>query len=403
MIYVPWIVILCLLFLIAEASKSWILGCVFYVLVVLVVLSIKATRRPPRLLAVQRRLSATSTEIGCMVHVDVTMTWDHPIPLGWLMVHDTIPESFHAHQAYGQLLVAGTESSTTFRYQISGEKRGYFPVGPLQFSSGDLFGLAQRRSQNDTQEYITVYPRVAPVGPICIPSNRPLGDARSEKPIFEDSTRTIGLRDYLPGDPLSRVHWKTTARTGYLVSKICEASTSVEINILLNLCADDYPRGEKDVDLACTTAASIASSQILDRHYVGLQSNGFDAAWRQSETPSESSLQIKSDRGENQLAEILGALGRLELSSTLSLQDYLTQVHSTLPWTSTTLVITHRLTEGSVVALDALKRTGFELAVVIVGSGQDAETAMVRAASISIPVAVVQSEKSLAYLEFWRP
>ena len=37
--------------------------------------------------------------------------------------------------------------------------------------------------------------------------------------LYEDPTRISGVRPYEAGDPLNRVHWRATARTGALHSK----------------------------------------------------------------------------------------------------------------------------------------------------------------------------------------
>jgi uncharacterized protein (DUF58 family) len=221
--------------------------------------------------------------------------------------------------------------------------------------------------------------------------------------MYEDTTRIVGVRDYAPGDTLSRIHWKTTARTGALATKMCEPSTSVEVNLLLNLYYGDYPGPGAEVELACTAAASVAATLLADKHHVGLQTNGFDAAWRYHADLKRACFSLKPDKGPEQRASILSTIGRLELSDGLPLATYLTQIHALLPWTATTLVVTHEMSERAALVLDGLKRSGFELGVIIVGSGEPAMASRARVAALGIPVALVQKVKGLGHLEFWRP
>ena len=43
---------------------------------------------------------------------------------------------------------------------------------------------------------------------------------------LEDPIRIAGARDYRPGDPLKRMHWKATARTGELQVRLVDPSTT---------------------------------------------------------------------------------------------------------------------------------------------------------------------------------
>ncbi|MHB9131844.1 MAG: DUF58 domain-containing protein [Armatimonadota bacterium] len=400
---VLWIVVLLVMMLISETSKSWLLGLLFYILATLVVFALLVIRRPARLLSVTRRLSSSHAEIGQPVSVEVTVDVQRAAGPGWILAQDTLPDTIRPLSSCGRLFVSGAEPTTSFSYRAVGSKRGYYPVGPVGISSGDLLGLTQVTAQSEERRFLTIHPKVCPMPPICMPSNRPIGDARSEKRIFEDPTRIVGIRDYTPGDPLSKIHWKTTARTGTLATKMCESSSSIEVNIVLNLHVGDYPPRDNEMELAFTTAASVATSLLADRHVVGLQSNGYDAAWRYGAPQQTAAPQVKSDKGPLQLAAILSLLGRLELSQAPKLSEYLTQVHSTLPWTSTILLITHYLCDEDAAALEGLQRAGFELAAIIVGYGQYAEASMARVVALGAPAAMVKAEKELAYLEFWQP
>ena len=48
------------------------------------------------------------------------------------------------------------------------------------------------------------------------------------------------MRAYEAGDPLNRVHWRATARTGQLHSKVYEPSTVVGATIVLDFHRDSY-------------------------------------------------------------------------------------------------------------------------------------------------------------------
>ena len=119
----------------------------------------------------------------------------------------------------------GPHGQKTLNYQLHLAMRGYYQVGPLVLETGDLFGLHRRFRIVTEPVYIMVYPKVVPLPGYDLASRRPIGEIRLTHRLFEDPTRIAGIRAYQPGDPINRVNWTATARTGVLHSKVYDAST----------------------------------------------------------------------------------------------------------------------------------------------------------------------------------
>ena len=100
--------------------------------------------------------------------------------------------------------------------------------------------------------------------------------------LYEDPTRISGVRAYERGDPLNRVHWRATARTGVLHSKVYEPSTVIGATLLLEFhtAAHEKKHEPHRSELAVTAAASIANAVYLLNQQIGLVTNGRDAADR---------------------------------------------------------------------------------------------------------------------------
>ena len=81
-------------------------------------------------------------------------------------------------------------------------------------------------------------------------------------------------------DPLQRVHWRATARTGELQCRVFDPTTLAGASILVDFHKDGFPsRGEPfRSDLGVTTACSIAYAVTMLNQQIGLASNGRDAA-----------------------------------------------------------------------------------------------------------------------------
>src|SRR5260370_9364693 len=98
--------------------------------------------------------------------------------------------------------------------------------------------------------------------------------------LFEDPTRIAGVRPDEVGDRLNRIHWRATARTGALHSKVHEPSTLTGATVVLDFHEAGYPtRGEPvRSELAVTTAVSLANAVYEMGQQIGLVTNGRDAA-----------------------------------------------------------------------------------------------------------------------------
>ncbi|MEV6980575.1 DUF58 domain-containing protein [Sphaerisporangium sp. NPDC051017] len=112
-------------------------------------------------------------------------------------------------------------------YTLPTDTRGEIEVGPLAVVREDPFGLTRNVTEYGERARLLVRPRVVPLG--VLPSGRaphlegPSGDrAPSGTATFQT------LREYVPGDDMRHVHWRSTARTGTLmVRRLVDASLPV--------------------------------------------------------------------------------------------------------------------------------------------------------------------------------
>ena len=182
-------------------------------------------------------------------------------------------------------------------YQLKCNRRGYYQIGPLVLETGDVFGLHRRYQVLAKPNFLTVLPKVIPLAGYDVASRRPLGEVRMTHRLFEDPTRNAGVREFEPGDPLSRIHWGATARTGNLHSKIYEPSTVAGATLLLDLHKKSNPQHHEPVrsDLAVTTAASLSQYLYELGQQVGLVTNARDAADRVREEGWGIEVGVKTD------------------------------------------------------------------------------------------------------------
>ncbi len=126
------------------------------------------------------------------------------------------------------------------RFSIPCKLRGEYSLGPLVMRAGDLFGFSEAYRNVKKGERFLVYPRQVPVNLIKSDSRSPFGERSEVSWIFEDPVLFRGSRDYLPGDPYSRIEWKATARTGTLQTRLVDASFANEVGLVVNIATQPF-------------------------------------------------------------------------------------------------------------------------------------------------------------------
>jgi uncharacterized protein (DUF58 family) len=110
----------------------------------------------------------------------------------------------------------GRGGSHTRPYRLPTERRGVFQVGPLTISRSDPFQLMRVGQQQRAHETLWVHPLIHDVTPFPNGRTRDLeGPTSGEAPQGGIAFHT--LREYVMGDDLRLIHWKSSAKTGSLM------------------------------------------------------------------------------------------------------------------------------------------------------------------------------------------
>jgi len=115
-------------------------------------------------------------------------------------------------------VAGGGESGA--RFEALALRRGVLHFEGLTVGRHDPLGLFRSFATVGERENLIVLPRRYTLPPITLPGSRKyqVGGVSLAASVG-DSEEFIGLRDYRPGDPLQRVHWKSYARVGHPVVK----------------------------------------------------------------------------------------------------------------------------------------------------------------------------------------
>lgn len=321
----------------------------------------------------QRLFSEQRAFPGEHIELRLRLVNRKPLPLPWVQVDDEIPVGFApdislapgSRPGFGFLSKAAAllwYTGVSWRYRLYCNKRGYYTLGPIVVTSGDIFGFYPRSATEPLIDHIIVYPRIFPIAQLGIPSLYPLGETRAERRIFEDPTRTIGVRDYNPHDSLRRIHWKASARHQNLQVKVFEPTTTLKVALFLAIDSfqHDGAYSEEDFELGISVAASIANYVTEQGSPVGLFVN---TRLADSGQPAI----ISPGSSASQLVSILEALAKVTPLTSGSFEEFLQGERRGLPWGTTLILILSRPSESLTGLLASLRESEHKPLVLQIG------------------------------------
>jgi len=139
---------------------------------------------------------------------------------GYRRWRQTVARNNNASTQEQQLPLLPTMGSTEIRTEITPLHRGHVRFAGVTVAKTDPFGLCRACTTISDAQSVLVLPKRYNLPPIPLPGTRQYqqGGVMLASAVG-DSEEFIGLRDYRPGDPLQRIHWKSFARIGKPVVK----------------------------------------------------------------------------------------------------------------------------------------------------------------------------------------
>ena len=216
-------------------------------------------------------------------------------PKGTYMVGEAFEERFTARntsglrlpycEVYDRSKMPGYTPGRVFSLSGSGSvtwvargeftHRGMHHFGPLEARLGDPFGLFPRRIRVAPASEVLVFPAIHPLSGFAPQwTGTGAADVRRGRPV-DVPPDVSSIREYAPTDGFSRIHWRSSARTGRLMSRAFDTGQSADLMVVL-----DMQRGvhagsgvESTVEYAVSLAASVCHAAIRRGQAVGLVTN----------------------------------------------------------------------------------------------------------------------------------
>jgi len=349
----PWQAILLIIVLAFLAiSSGWdVLYRLTYVLVILFILSWLWARYSLRKLVFRRTAASGRVQVGETFDERLMLDNLGVIPKLWVQIADgsTLP----GHRA-GYVATMGGRKRVSWRARTVCRQRGRFQLGPVTATSGDPFGLFRRRALLTGQREMLVLPRVLPISSFALFTGGLPGRGRRSRRALHATTNATTIRDYIVGDSLSRIHWRSSAHYNKLMVKEFDLDPAVDAWIFLDL-HDAVQAGEGEhstEEYAVTVAATIAVYLLRQDLSLGMIVNAQHREF------------LSLDRGERQIERVLELLAVVRSGSGPELKEALALDAIHFGRDSVAIVITPSTSRDWHDGVRQLQRRGVQVAAV---------------------------------------
>ncbi|MEM9465842.1 MAG: DUF58 domain-containing protein [Actinomycetota bacterium] len=214
--------------------------------------------RPSRV-AVARTLTPPQVPAGEPARVDLEIVNRARGRSPVLRLHDAVTGTRGVNLAIAP--IAGDGGSVHGAYRLPTSRRGVLDLGPIEITDTDGLGLARRRHRLDTRVRLVVHPPIEALPAVRVPAgDDPLLGEELRQSLGLSDEEFDGLREYVPGDDLRKIHWPSSARHDELQVRQFRPPRHGRLSVVI----DTRPPGDTVASLDRTTsiAGSIASSVL---------------------------------------------------------------------------------------------------------------------------------------------
>lgn len=284
-------------------------------------------------LGYERSFSRYVCREGEQIEMVETLSNRKPLPVPWLRLEAMLPSALsfarssdtnvsegNIYQNHTSLFTLPARTKITRTHHIVCRARGIYPIESATMTGGDLLGLYAPSKKVELNMRMVIYPRLIADDELPISWKTWQGELSVRRWIVEDPFLITGVRQYAAGDPMNRIHWKASARTGQLQVHKNGYSADPRVMILLNVEDSETMWSvvtrasliERQLSLAATCAASLIGQGMS----AGFAHNG-------NSQLGEEGCRLETDYGPVHLNRIMEAMAAFELKSRLPFHELL--------------------------------------------------------------------------------
>ncbi|CAH0121014.1 MULTISPECIES: DUF58 domain-containing protein [unclassified Paenibacillus] len=220
---------------------------------------------------IPRNVFHSGEQLKAKLHVQIPGLWTTP----YVVLKDRLFRRNGETLEFETLLLSHWNRSGSMEYVTPPLRRGIYTFGETECVTEDIFGLFEHKGVFKVPGHFSVFPQTVEIRNWKLFDRRRAGYARQAllNRSFKETTQINGVREYIYGDRISRIHWNATAKTGEWKSKEFERESLPVTIIVFDRNKDNYADAEQ-FELAVSVTASLIEYGAKRNIPMGLYSYG---------------------------------------------------------------------------------------------------------------------------------
>lgn len=226
---------------------------------------------------VKRTFTHHTLQSGDRASITIRIQRTIPFPLYYCVIEEIMPDTlYNRKRKYDKRSLRGKPDKSHnnrllkritfpwFRrvielpYDIEQVPRGEHHLSAIRIRTGDVFGFIRKEYTFPAKDELVVYPKQRTIRLNERVDSLGEGTNASYSFRMKNTNVSTGVREYVPGDKFSSIHWKQTARKNTMMTREFEQERNMDTIIILDGCHD------KDVDFLAFEAAVEVTLALLE-------------------------------------------------------------------------------------------------------------------------------------------
>ncbi|MFD3258336.1 DUF58 domain-containing protein [Paenibacillus lentus] len=214
---------------------------------------------------------------GDQAQIKLQLQLPRLLPLPYIIVREVMKRHNGDSWAFEDSVVPQVRGEAKLVYNTPPLERGQYEFESTECTSEDIFGLMEHKGNFQASGQFRVLPRTIfiPHWQLYSRNSRLPGPETAISNSRRETTQINGVRDYVYGDRISRIHWNATAKTGTWKSKEFEHESLPKTVLVLDAHKISYAAPQQ-FELAVSICASLLEYGSRERISMGLCTLGKD-------------------------------------------------------------------------------------------------------------------------------